>query len=132
VLEQSRSGRAGIEREIEAIQAQISTIEEKQYRLAVLAEDGAIDVEAARRRTAELAEQLAAADRSLKQKQERLTTLPDPAEFRQRLERVAEHVDLRSAPLGVVRHDLLRAGVRVYVEKHKVVRIVFGEPLTES
>jgi len=126
-LEHIGPGRDSIEREIEAIQAQVVAIEERQYRLAILAEDGAIDIEAARRRTSELAEQLAAADRLLRQAQEKLTTLPDPTEMRQRLEEVAELVDLRSKPLEIVRNLLIRAGVRVYVENRQIVKIVFGE-----
>jgi len=126
-LNQIGPGRATIEQEIGAIQAQVAAIEDKQYRLAILAEDGAIDIEAARRRTSELAEQLAAADRSLRQAQEKLTTLPDPGEMCQRLEQVAELVDLRSKPLEVVRNLLLRAGVKVYVENREIVRITFGE-----
>ena len=120
-------GRATIEQEIASIQARINAIEEKQYRLAILAEDGAIAIEAARRRTAELAEQLAATDRALREAQEKLTTLPDPGEMCQRLEQVAELVDLRSKPLEVVRNELLRAGVKVYVEDKEIVRITFGE-----
>jgi len=126
-LNQIGPGRATIEQEITSVQTQIKAIEEKQYRLAILAEDGAIDVEAARRRTSELAEQLAAADRSLRQAQEKLTTLPDLGEMRQRLEQVAELVDLRSKPLEVVRNHLLRAGVKVYVENREIIRITFGE-----
>ena len=125
-LEHIGPGRATIEQEIVSIRTHIETIEEKQYRLAILAEDGAIDIEAARRRTSELAEQLAAADRLLRQSQEKLTVLPDPTEMRQRFEQIAELVDLRSKPLEVVRNLLLRAGVKVYVENREIVRIVFG------
>jgi len=120
-------GRATVEQEIEAIQAQITTIEAKQDRLADLAADGVIDTEAARRRTVALAEQLTATQSALKDAQDRLTTLPDPAEMRQRLEQIAEHVDLRSRPLEQVRADLLAAGVRVYVEEHKIVKITLGQ-----
>lgn len=127
MLERSGPGRATIEQEIEAIRAQSIVIEEKQYRLAILAEDGAIDIEAARRRTVELAEQLAATDRSLRQEQEKLTTLPDSTEMRQRLEEVAKLLDLRSIPLEEVRNLLMRAGVKVYVKNRQIVKIVFGE-----
>jgi len=126
-LEQIGPGRATVEQEITAIQAQITAIEKKQDRLADLASDGVIDREAARRRTAALAEQLTAAGKALKDANAQLTTLPDPAEMRQRLEQIAEHVDLRSRPLEEVRADLLAAGVRVYVEEHEIVKITFGE-----
>ena len=126
-LEHIGPGRATIEQEIASIQMHIETIEEKQYRLAILAEDGAIAIEAARRRTSELAELLAAKSQELRQAQEKLTTLPDPAEMRQRLEQVAQHVDLRSRPLEETRQDLLRAGVKVYVENRQITKIVFGE-----
>jgi len=116
-----------VEQEITAIQAQTAAIEKKQDRLADLAADGIIDTEAARRRTAALTEQLAAAGKALRDAKDRLTTLPDPAEMRQRLEQIAEHVDLRGRPLEEVRADLMRAGVRIYVEEHEIVKITFGE-----
>ena len=120
-------GRAAVEQEIEAIQAQITAIKVKQDRLADLAADGIIDTEAARRRTAALAEQITAADKALADAKDRLATLPDPGEMRQCLEQIAEHVDLCSRPLEEVRADLLAAGVRVYVEEHEIVKITLGE-----
>ena len=126
-LEKIGPGRATVEQEIAAIQAQITAIETKQDRLADLAADGIIGRDAARRRTAALAEQLTAADKALADAKERLTTLPDPAEMRARFEQIVRHVDLRSRPLEEVRADLIRAGVRVYVEEHEIVKITLGE-----
>jgi len=126
-LEKIGPGRATVEQEIEAIQAQITAIETKQDRLADLAADGIIGRDAARRRTAALAEQLTAADKALADAKERLTILPDPAEMRARFEQIVRHVDLRSRPLEEVRADLIRAGVRVYVEEHEIVKITLGE-----
>ena len=124
-LESAQPARSVLIEAVEQAQTHVETIKEKQYRLAVLAEDQILDVDAVARRTAELAKQLQAADKILTGATQQLMALPDYDSRRASLAEALALPDLHSRPMDVTRGILHRAGLRVLVRNRQIERIEF-------
>jgi DNA invertase Pin-like site-specific DNA recombinase len=109
--------------EIEAADAELAGLVERQRRLALAVGDGTISDSAARLADQEYTRRIRAVESTRLQARHELGGLPDFATRRRQLAKALEVVSLRDRDLEEARSALIRAGIKVMVDDGKVVEI---------